>query len=534
MFQVFILWCVLILVNLFIRPLMPIDETRYVTVAWEMWGSGDFLVPHLNGETYSHKPPLLFWLMSVSWWIFGVNDWTPRVISPLFALGSTLLSGLVARKLWRDRPQVSEITPLILLGTSFWLIFSTLTMFDMLLAFFVLLAIYSLLKLSQSNSWRDVFLLGFAIGGGVFSKGPVVLLQILPVALLAPWWIQNKAVHFIWKIWYLKIGVAVLIGTSLALAWAIPAGISGGEAYRNAIFLGQTSGRLVKSFAHQLPWFWYLERLPLLLLPWIFFKPLWQGAKNLTLNDHGVRFCVAWILPVFIAFSLVSGKRIHYLLPLMPALALLLARAADEIKEILAWQKAYFSVFMLFMFLVIAATIFPVLNQYCQWVKNLTLGGNLSTIFAFCILLGLPFGIFLTSIKNVKHIIFYTCIPSIIVPTFLAMCYLESNAERFDTKPIAEKIAQFRAENKPVAFYTGKYHGQFQFTGRLSQPLVVLNSPEVLKIWVEEHSDGFILIDSEKLPADIFVYLHAYRAGHLGFISSQTLFEKRPELINIL
>jgi hypothetical protein len=114
------------------------------------------------------------------------------------------------------------------------------------------------------------------------------------------------------------------------------------------------------------------------------------------------------------------------------------------------------------------------------------------------------------------------------------MCYLESNAERFDTKPIAEKIAQFRAENKPVAFYTGKYHGQFQFTGRLSQPLVVLNSPEVLKIWVEEHSDGFILIDSEKLPADIFVYLHAYRAGHLGFISSQTLFEKRPELINIL
>ena len=119
MLQIIILWCVLIAVNLIIRPLMPIDETRYVSVAWEMWVSGDFLVPHLNGETYSHKPPLLFWLMSLSWWFFGVNEWTPRIISPLFALGSTLLSSLVAQKLWVDRPQVSKITPFILLGTAF-------------------------------------------------------------------------------------------------------------------------------------------------------------------------------------------------------------------------------------------------------------------------------------------------------------------------------------------------------------------------------------------------------------------------------
>ncbi len=143
MIQIVILWVVLITTNLVIRPLMPIDETRYVSVAWEMWARGDFLVPYLNGETYSHKPPLLFWLMQLSWWIFGVNEWTPRLISPLFALGSTLLSGSVARELWRERPQVAEITPFVLLGTSFWLIFSTLTMFDMLLTFFVLLAIYS-------------------------------------------------------------------------------------------------------------------------------------------------------------------------------------------------------------------------------------------------------------------------------------------------------------------------------------------------------------------------------------------------------
>lgn len=522
--KISVLWCFLITTNLFIRPLMPIDETRYVSVAWEMWVSGDFLVPHLNGETYSHKPPLLFWLMSLSWWIFGVNDWTPRVISPLFALSSTLLSSWVARELWRDRPQVSEIAPLILLGTSFWLIYSTLTMFDMLLTFFVLLAIFSILKLSKSNSWRDVFLLGFAIGGGIFSKGPVVLLQILPVALLAPWWIQHKSTELRWHNWYLKLGAAILIGASLALAWAIPAGISGGEAYRNAIFLGQTSGRLVKSFAHQLPWYWYLERLPLLLLPWLFFKPLWQGALKLNLNDYGIRFCVAWFLPVFVMFSLVSGKRIHYLLPLIPALALLLARAADEIQDVQKWQKAYFPVFMLFIFLVIVATAFPTLNDNFHWVKNLTLGGKLSAIFAFCILLVMPFGMFSLTTKTVEQIIFYTVIPSIIVPTFIAACYLETNSSRFDTKPIAEKIAQFQTQNA-VAFYTGKYHAQFQFTGRLTQPLMLLDSPEALQNWAKNHSDGFVLFDSEKMAHENLAYWHIYRAGELGFISSEKLLQ---------
>jgi hypothetical protein len=331
----------------------------------------------------------------------------------------------------------------------------------------------------------------------------------------------------------LKLLAAILIGASLALAWAIPAGISGGEAYRNAIFLGQTSGRLVKSFAHQLPWYWYLERLPLLLLPWLFFKPLWQGAKKLTLSDGGVRFCIAWALPVFMMFSLVSGKRIHYLLPLIPALALLLARAADEIKDIKAWQKAYFLVFMLFSFFVSTAIFFPMLNDHYHWIKTLTLGGKLSTISAFCIVLILPFGIYSLLTKNVQQIIFCTCIPSIILPTFMALCYLEANAERFDTKPIAEKIAQFRAENKSVAFYAGKYHDQFQFHGRLTQPLTLLNSPEALQTWTQANLDGFVLVDSEKLPPEVLAYSHAYRAGQLGFIQNETL-QKRPDLIHLL
>lgn len=110
------LWAILVAVSLAIRPLFPIDETRYASVAWEMWVRHDFLVPYLNGETYSHKPPLLFWLMQLSWWLFGVNDWSHRIIAPLFSLATLYLSQAVAKQLWPDRRQIAELTPFILLG----------------------------------------------------------------------------------------------------------------------------------------------------------------------------------------------------------------------------------------------------------------------------------------------------------------------------------------------------------------------------------------------------------------------------------
>ncbi|MBU1664609.1 MAG: glycosyltransferase family 39 protein, partial [Gammaproteobacteria bacterium] len=76
----------LVLVSFASRSYIPIHETRYLAAAWEMWLRGDFLVPYMNGETYSHKPPLLFWLIHAGWLITGVNDWWPRLITPLLAL----------------------------------------------------------------------------------------------------------------------------------------------------------------------------------------------------------------------------------------------------------------------------------------------------------------------------------------------------------------------------------------------------------------------------------------------------------------
>ncbi|MGR9114667.1 MAG: ArnT family glycosyltransferase [Gammaproteobacteria bacterium] len=505
-------------VTLLTRPLLPVDETRYVAVAWEMWVRDDFLVPYLNGSTYSHKPPLLFWLMQLTWLFFGVNEWTPRLVAPAFSLAALFLVSKVARLLWPERDRVFEVTPFVLLGFFFWIIYSSLTMFDMMLAFFALLGIYSVLKAAYSSmSLGRWLLMGVAVGGGVLTKGPVILLHILPVALLAPWWLDQRQRPVNWTRWYLGILLGVTIGAAIALAWAIPAGMAGGEAYRNAIFLGQTSGRLVKSFAHRLPWWWYLQSLPLLLLPWLFWRPFWLGARRLTL-DHGVRFCMSWMLPVFIAFSLISGKRIHYLLPLIPGAALCIARAVDDI-ETFGWDKAhrFFSVCIGVVGLVLF--LLPWLNDYGQWRQELSalspLWGGLLMLFAV--------GLWRVKARTQEASAFNMCAGALTLALVLAAGFFDLRGARYDVTEPATVIAGLLAQNKDVV-YLRKYHGQYNFSGRLKQGLVrVDNAVE----WARAHQGGYIVMvfKDKELPNDLFFYRHPFRNRVMALVPAKNILE---------
>ena len=525
---VVILWAVLTFVSLALRPLIPVDETRYVSVAWEMWVRNDFLVPHLNGETYSHKPPLLFWLMQLSWWLLGVNDWSLRLVSPLFALGSLFLSRIIARQLWPERSQIAEITPFILISFFIWIFFSTLTMFDIMLTFFALAGIVSLLKLIRSGfSYKGWLLVGAAIGGGVLSKGPVILLHILPVALLAPWWLRNEVREFSWKQWYGGILLAIGTGAAIALCWAVPAGIAGGEDYRKAIFLGQTSGRLVESFAHRLPWWWYLQILPVLLLPWFFVKPVWPGLKLLTLQDFGIRFCIAWAVPVFLAFSIISGKRIHYLLPLMPVLALLIARAVEQ-QAAYNWKKAHRVFAGMAGLIGLAAMLLPWINDQFHWLDALP---AVSPLWGFVLLIA-SFLIFTKKAGDIRESVAFIAMTSILLSLIVASGYFSSQGYRYNTVPPAQKLAALLTQNKPVAIYTSKYHGQFNFTGRLTKPIKIINGKSELAAYLEKNPEALLLVtykDLKGIQDYIFNYSYPSKNQKIGILPGKTLL-KYPEL----
>ncbi|MDP2111054.1 MAG: glycosyltransferase family 39 protein [Thiobacillus sp.] len=497
-------------VALLTRPLIPIDETRYVSAAWEMWLRGDFLVPFKNGEPYSHKPPFMFWMFHAGWALFGVNDWWPRLVLPLFSAGALLLTYSLARRLWPQRVGLGGQAALVLVSAQLWLLFSTSVMFDVMLAFWVLFGMHGVLAAADGKR-RGFVMLGIAIGMGVLTKGPVILLNLLPVTVLALWWHPGLT----WGRWFGGVGLALLLGTAIALLWAIPAGQAGGEAYRNAIFWGQTADRMVESFAHRRPFWWYLPLLPLLLFPWFVWPGLWKAlAHHRKLGlDRGTRFCLAWMLPVFIAFSFISGKQPHYLVPLFPALALLAARVLADRSNPRVGLPALLAAALGGVLMLAASGQIAALHDQVAALPPLWPG---------VLLVLLAGAAWVAGRRGVSPVLNLAVLGAAVL-ALVQMAAMRSIDPLYDIKPMALAIKQVQDEGLPVA-NAARYHAQYQFLGRLEAPLVELQGTELTR-WLAAYPEAYVVMylkDTQNLDAIPARHKQAYRGGAAVLVDVKT------------
>ena len=323
----FLLWLAVVWAGIALRPLLPVDETRYLSVAWEMWSGGHPLVPHLNGATYAHKPPVLFWLIGAVWTFVGASEIAARLVAPAFGFASIWMVARLARLLWPGEPAIARLAPLVFAGTGGFVVYFSLTMFDLPLTFFILVALEAVIRAGRGGGWGCWVVCGAALGLGILTKGPVALLHVLPAPLLAPLWLRG-APQGGWGRWYRGAALAVVVCAAVGFAWAIPAAIVGGKEYADELLWGQTADRMVQSFAHRRPFWWFLPLLPALLFPWAWFPPIWRQAwrDRAFPTDAQARLCAVWVVVPLAVFSLISGKQAHYLLPELPAAALLAAR----------------------------------------------------------------------------------------------------------------------------------------------------------------------------------------------------------------
>ena len=149
------LWTVVALLAIFSHGPMPLYSTRTLALAWEMWNQGHWLVPHINGQPYSEKAPLLFWLMNLGWAVLGVNETWGRLVAPLFALGSLLLSARLARHLFPKYPAVVGAAPLALVGAFLFTVFASITYFDTMVTFFTLLGLLGIWRAAEGKNGPD-------------------------------------------------------------------------------------------------------------------------------------------------------------------------------------------------------------------------------------------------------------------------------------------------------------------------------------------------------------------------------------------
>lgn len=512
-----LLW-MLLTSAVFTRAPIPIDETRYLTVAWEMWQRGDFLVPYLNGQTYSHKPPMLFWLMQLGWAIFGFNDYWPRLVGPLVALLDLFLVRQIALKLWPKQVELANQAPWILLASLLWTLFATSTMFDILLTAWVLIAMLGLLELQQGRAIKGWLLVALSVGFGLLAKGPVIFLHIVPTTLLMAVWARSDALPFI----RLSFGLilAIILGVVLALVWALPAATAGGEEYAGAILWHQTADRAVSTNIHKRGLFWYLPFLPLFLFPWLFWGRVWCGFRQPEfLKDLGVRFCLVWLLSTIILFSVLPSKQIHYLIPMLPAFALLVARALNQthldvgVKSdmVLPILLAAIGVFLMFL------PEIPRLNDF-GWVQHVDIEWGL-TVLTIAVFLAL-------SLFYWRKFSVLAIATAMVVSIFAGLIFFfKYNRDSYDLTPAALEVKAFNEQGVDYAF-VGNYQGQLQYLGRLTQALPVITSEQV-SAWVEQHPQGY-LISLEKQRPETAYRVQGHREYWLVFRSSSQFNELKP------
>ncbi|PIP00772.1 Glycosyltransferase [uncultured Pleomorphomonas sp.] len=490
------------LAGVLLRPALPVDETRYLAVAWEMHLSGDWLVPTKNFAVYSDKPPLLFWAINLVWSLTGVSDTAARMVGPGFAAIALWLTGRLARALWPEDAGIGVRATLALVALPLFAVMGGLTMFDAALTVSVLAGLLGLVGAGHGDR-RGPWVFGAALAFGVLVKGPVVLLHLLPAAASLTIWHPARPG---WRQTLASLGLGLTTGLVLVLLWLVPAAIHGGPEYRRAILWTQSAGRVADSFAHARPWWFFAVRLPLIALPWVAVPRLWSAARHTAWSEGGLRLCLIWGVGALIAFSLISGKQLHYLFPELPVIALVVARLAGKAPVSLRPVALPFALVAVGAFLV-GCGLIPADPKIAGLRPPSALIAIAST-FAVVVwaATGAP-GLerlrakrasarvnkmrrFLSAMKH-GNALAGGAMLSLVLTLCADLVYSATDlGERYDSAPIAKAIIGH--EPQGIAWVGDAYSAEFNFAGRLTRPVALPGTAE-LPAWIAAHPGGAIV-----------------------------------------
>ncbi|MGL6290386.1 MAG: ArnT family glycosyltransferase [Silanimonas sp.] len=500
------------------RPLLPVDETRYATVAWEMWRDGRFLLPTLNGEFYAHKPPALFWLVHLGWWLAGVNELWLRVIGPLSTLAATLLIARLGARLWPAHDGVGRLGGLMFLGTWFVIVYQSALMFDMPLLACIAAAWIGLWDAVSTGRRRHWALLGAAIGIGLLVKGPVMLVYVLPVAAGARWWRPAGSPGVAWS----EPTVALLLAVAPVGLWLASASGAGDGTYFHHLLIDQTVDRIDGAMGHPRPPWWYLPWLPLMLMPWAFWPAAWRAVVRLRAvrGDPGVRFVVLGIVASLLILSLVGGKQVHYLIPLVALAVLAMARGLVETAGDEAVPPS------LAPSLTIAVAFLALVAAAVQWSPTGLSQADVLRVALAPVIAFLP----VVLIEHGGHdaatsALRFAGVNLVLVGALVAIA-MPLLRGTLDLSAAGARLAEAQALGRPTA-YVGHYQGEFGFVGRLAEPMVVLRPTEAAD-WARRHPDGLVVVRRKRIHlvgAPAIEFRQPYKTDELLMLRASGLVE---------
>jgi 4-amino-4-deoxy-L-arabinose transferase-like glycosyltransferase len=304
------------------RPaLTDADEAYYAESAREMVERGDWLTPYFNYEFRWQKPVLYYWLSAMTYLVFGVSEWAARWWSALAGIGLAFVTRGAARRITRHE-DVGWLAGAIVATSFGYFALARMALPDLPLAFFITVTITAAFE-------RQWIVAGTAAGLGFVMKGPLAIL--LPALVFAAvWWRERDRLEVRPRDLVLGAAVFALVG----LPWYVAMTMTHGAAYLNSFFIGDNLERFATDrFNEPRSPFFYVPILLGGLLPWTAYllAALWRPvrdllARRLVLTDAEWRLLL-WAGIPLIFFSISVGKQPRYILPILPPVAILLARA---------------------------------------------------------------------------------------------------------------------------------------------------------------------------------------------------------------
>ena len=321
------------------RALISPDEGRYAMLSLAMLESGDWITPRLNGILYFEKPALQYWMGALSFMAFGINEFAARFWPALTGILSVLAVGLTARRLWGSGQYAA-----LVMGGSTWVIANShfLTL-DMGVTFFLTLTLCAFLwaqhdGASPAERRYAMWLAWAAMAGATLSKGLIGLL--IPGCTL----VLYCLVSWQWTVWRRMqwlAGIGIFLVLAVPWFWLVAERNPG---FNQFFFIHEHFQRFLTNEARREGPFWYF--IPILaigFLPWISLLPrlareAWPRRAGEVFQAE--RFALIWAIFIFAFFSKSNSKLPSYILPMFPALSLLLGQTlsrsvARELKKYL-------------------------------------------------------------------------------------------------------------------------------------------------------------------------------------------------------
>jgi 4-amino-4-deoxy-L-arabinose transferase-like glycosyltransferase len=310
------------------RKLIKPDEGRYAEIAREMAVSGNWVTPRLNDIKYFEKPPLQYWMTASAYEAFGASEWTARLWPALTGFFGILLAWFAGHRLFG--PNAGMLAATTLASSLLYLAMGHINTLDMGLAFFLEAAVFGFMLAMEGNR-RWMLLAWVALALAVLSKGIVALVltggTVVLYSLLTRDWSP-------WRRFEFARGLPIFL--LIAAPWFIEVSLANPE-FPRFFFIHEHFERFLTTVHRRVEPAWFF--IPILLLgalPWttMALASLAQAWPRRAMPEfQSRRFLLLWCVVVFGFFSASGSKLPSYILPLFPALALLLGDSLNRISR---------------------------------------------------------------------------------------------------------------------------------------------------------------------------------------------------------